>query len=206
MLDSQQKPDINKWQMISLHNVFEEAVGLFAKRYHPKKQTTAHGIRPVSDIPLPPVYVDCGNTLFDKSGDVPTIRPNFLNFLIALKNGGYDVRLMSHEPLKYIDILRDELVTRNYSHRFFEDEGGMSILRKEVINDSTRGLMLIDNDLFSIPLKIHRRIDPNDPVFVQELEAYRTPQTPIPDSMRADVLWEKSFGRTMGSRTLTFHP
>lgn len=196
MLDSQQQPDIKKWQMTSLQSVFEEAVGLFAKEYQAKKQNTARAKGSMSDIPIPPIYVDCGNTLFDKSGDVPTIRPNFLNFLIALKNGGYDVRLMSHEPLKYIDILRDELVARDHSHRFFEDESGMSILRKEVTNDSTRGLVLIDNDLFSIPLKIHRRIDPSDPVFVYELEAYRTPETPIPDSMRADVLWIRAQNNT----------
>ncbi len=206
MLDAQKELDIYKWQMTSLQSVFVEAVECFSKEYHGKKQNFGPTRKSMSHAALPPVYVDCGNTLFDKSEDVPTIRPNFLNFLIALKNSGYDVRLMSHEPLKYVDILRDELVARGHSHRFFEDESGLSILRKEVTNDSTKGLLLIDNDVFSIPIKIYRRIDPKDPAFISELEAYSDPAASIPEEMRADVLWGRFHRLSLDSKAFSPHP
>ncbi len=179
MLDMGLKAEINKWEMISLQTVFEEAVSLVAEEF--RTANTKHAL-------IPPVFVDCGNTLFDKAGEVPTIRPNFLNFLIALKNGGYDIQLISDEPLNYIDIVRDELRARGQSHRLFEDESGLTILRKQLANSSVKGLLLIDNDIFSIPIRIKRRIFPTDPNFIRALEAYADPATPLAHDMRADVL------------------
>jgi hypothetical protein len=198
MLDNTPQDDIRKWTVTTLQSVFEEAVFSFAKDYQAKMPTVEKHRSSLLPTPLPPVYVDCGNTLFDKSGDTPTIKPDFLNFLIALKNGGYDIRLMSHEPLKYVDILRDELVARGLSHRVFEDKGGLSILRKEVANNNTQGLVLIDNDVFSIPIQIKRRIFPDDAGFIEELKSYQDFETAIiPDEVRADVLWAKATGRSM---------
>ncbi len=180
----------------SLQKVFEEAVSLFAHEY---KQNRISGRvdnrmpRAMSDLPLPPIYVDCGNTLFDKAGEMPKVKPAFLNFLIALKDGGYDVRLMSHEPLRYLGHLHEELRARGLSDRFFQDKTGMTILRKEIAADNTKGLILIDNDVFSVPIKIKRRIFPNDPAFQAELMDYQDfSRAVLPESLKAHVLWEKA--------------
>lgn len=194
----------------SLQKVFEEAVFLFASEYK-KSRTAEHEDRRLrrvmSDLPLPPIYVDCGNTLFDKVGDVPKIKPAFLNFLIALKEGGYDVRLMSHEPLRYLDHLHDALCARGLSERYFEDRNGLTILRKEIAGDNTKGLILVDNDIFSIPIKIKRRIFPNDPAFQVELIAYKDfKKDALPASLKAHVLWEAALGRPVSLPQPVFSP
>lgn len=164
----------------SLQKVFEEAFLLFFEERGGKQLRRGEN--------LPPVYVDCGNTLFEKSGEVPVINAPLFHFLIALKEGGYDVHIMSDEPRHYLGILQNELCLRGKSERFFEDDYGINIVRKQTLSPEAKGLILIDNDIFSVPVKIKRRIYPDDTDFLHELEAYKDmDKAVLPDSLKPEA-------------------
>ena len=100
---------------------------------------------------------------------------------------------MSDEPLHYLPTLHEDLLKRQRSHRLFEDDYGLSIMRKQAIGAATKGLILIDNDLFSVPVKIKRRIYLDDPAFQKELFAFKDVEKAVlPESWKPEVLWNKA--------------
>ncbi len=136
----------------------------------------------------PVIYCDCGNTIFGSSWD-GGFNSHLFHFLIALKKSGYDVRLMSDEPRRYTQMVKDHLKNLGLRDRFFQGEDGITITIKEAMGPE-KALVVIDNNHGSHSIRANRLINPHDQDFIKDLKSFSKPAKSLPEYLKPENLFK----------------